>query len=375
VTDSLPDEDLPSTILEVQGLRVWFPIVRGLLRRRVGWAKAVDGVTFQLDRGRTVGIVGESGSGKTTIARTVVRVQEPTEGVVRLGNLDLTSLRGDSLRRQRRRIQMIFQDSYASLDPRQTVGSMLEEALRTHGLSSGREHSRVRELLDSVGLGVDHAGRFAHELSGGQRQRVGIARSLAVEPDVIVCDEPLSALDVSIQSQIVNLLTELQRRLGLSYVFVSHDLAVVRQICDTVVVLYLGKIVEEAPTETLFRQPRHPYTIGLLSAVPTLNPQIERMRDPVVVTGDVPSPVDPPAGCRFHPRCWLREELGRPEICSSLEPVALAGQEHPVACHFPDEAEAGAHERGLTIAMGDKRPDLGTPNGFKSSEALGEAAQ
>jgi oligopeptide/dipeptide ABC transporter ATP-binding protein len=329
-------------LLEVQDLKVWFPITGGILRRRTGWVRAVDGVTFTIRRGETLGLVGESGSGKTTIGRTIVRITSPMEGAVRMDGVDLLSLHGETLRKRRRKFQMVFQDPYSSLDPRQTVGDILAEPLRVHGLAGGGGRTkRVAELLELVGLDPAFVERYPHEFSGGQRQRIGIARALAVEPDLIVCDEPISALDVSIQAQVINLLERLQGELGLTYLFIAHDLAVVRHIADRVAVLYLGKIVEIAPSDILYSDPRHPYTVALLSAVPVPDAAAERSRRRIILKGDIPSPSDPPSGCRFHTRCWLRERLGNPEICATTEPeLAVSDLTHAdqaVACHFVKE--------------------------------------
>ncbi|MEP6637775.1 MAG: ABC transporter ATP-binding protein [Chloroflexota bacterium] len=329
-------------LLTVKDLQVYFPILTGVLRRRTGWVRAVDGVSFHIDRGETLGLVGESGSGKTTIGRTIVRITQPLAGSIDLGGVDLLALKGEDLRRRRRRFQMVFQDPYSSLDPRQTVGEILAEPLRVHNLFSGKaRETRVAELLDLVGLDTSFVERYPHEFSGGQRQRIGIARALAVEPEIIVCDEPISALDVSIQAQVINLLERLQADLGLTYLFIAHDLAVVRHIADRVAVMYLGKIVEIAPADLLYAQPLHPYTVALLSAVPVPDARTERSRRRIILKGDIPSPADPPSGCRFHTRCWLRERLGNPEICATedppLAPIAKATPEQTVACHFASE--------------------------------------
>ncbi len=329
-------------LLTVKDLQVYFPILTGVLRRRTGWVKAVDGVSFHIDRGETLGLVGESGSGKTTIGRTIVRIMQPLEGSIHLGGSDLLALRGEDLRRRRRRFQMVFQDPYSSLDPRQTVGEILAEPLRVHNLASGKaRQARVVELLDLVGLEASFVERYPHEFSGGQRQRIGIARALAVEPELIVCDEPISALDVSIQAQVINLLERLQADLGLTYLFIAHDLAVVRHIADRVAVMYLGKIVEVAPSDLLYQQPLHPYTVALLSAVPVPDARTERSRRRIILRGDIPSPANPPTGCRFHTRCWLRERLKNPEICATtdppLAPIPQATPDQTVACHFASE--------------------------------------
>jgi oligopeptide/dipeptide ABC transporter ATP-binding protein len=332
-------------LLTVTDLQVYFPILSGVFRRRTGWVRAVDGVSFDIDRGETLGLVGESGSGKTTIGRTIVRITQPLDGSIDLGGTDLLALKGEELRRRRRQFQMVFQDPYSSLDPRQTVGDILAEPLRVHNLASGKARAaRVAELLDLVGLDSAFVERYPHEFSGGQRQRIGIARALAVEPELIVCDEPISALDVSIQAQVINLLERLQADLNLTYLFVAHDLAVVRHIADRVAVMYLGKIVEVAPSDVLYQQPLHPYTVALLSAVPVPDARTERTRRRIILRGDIPSPSDPPSGCRFHTRCWLRERLGNPEICSTtdppLAPIPQAQPDQTVACHFASEQVA-----------------------------------
>jgi oligopeptide/dipeptide ABC transporter ATP-binding protein len=334
-------------LLEVRDLAVWFPILGGVMRRRQGWVRAVDGVSFDIARGETLGLVGESGSGKTTTGRAIVRVTRPTAGSVRLAGQDLLALEGDALRRRRRTFQMVFQDPYSSLDPRQTVGEIIGEPLSIHGLPVGGDRRRrIGELLQLVNLDPSFADRYPHEFSGGQRQRIGIARALAVEPDLIVCDEPISALDVSVQAQVINLLERLQAELGLTYLFIAHDLAVVRHIADRVAVMYLGRIVELAHVDDLFADPRHPYTVALLSAVPVPDADVERDRRRVILTGDIPSPSDPPTGCHFHTRCWLFERLGRPELCVTdapgldaiSPPVGGASHhDHTVACHFPDQ--------------------------------------
>ena len=337
-----PGRDAGGPLLTVKGLKVYFPITGGVLRRRTGWVRAVDGVDFEIDRGETLGLVGESGSGKTTIGRSIVRITEPIAGSIEMDGQDLLSLKGEQLRRRRRRFQMVFQDPYSSLDPRQTVGEILAEPLRVHDLAPGKARAkRVAELLDLVGLDPSFVERYPHEFSGGQRQRIGIARALAVEPELIVCDEPISALDVSIQAQVINLLERLQKDLGLTYLFIAHDLAVVRHIADRVAVMYLGKIVEVAPSDVLYEQPLHPYTVALLSAVPVPDAKTERSRRRIILTGDIPSPANPPSGCRFHTRCWLRERLGNPEICVTddppLIPLSDGRPDQAAACHFASE--------------------------------------
>ena len=328
--------------LDVTGLTVWFPIRGGIFQRQIGWVHAVEDVSFTIPRGTTLGLVGESGSGKTTIGRAIVRINHPQAGMVKLDGDDLLELDGEELRQRRRRFQMVFQDPQSSLDPRMTVGQILDEPLRTHGLpKDGPRQPRIEELLTMVGLDPAFVSRYPHEFSGGQRQRIGIARALAVEPELIVCDEPISALDVSIQAQVLNLLEELQRRLGLTYLIIAHDLAVVRHIAHRVAVMYLGKLVEIADSEALYVAPQHPYTAALMSAVPVPNARLERSRKRIILRGDIPSPAEPPSGCRFHTRCWLREKLGNPERCETEEPQLrpndLAAPDHVAACHFPDE--------------------------------------
>ena len=321
-----------STLLEVEDLRHYFPITKGLLfSRRAGDVKAVDGLTFSIPRGETLGLVGESGCGKSTAGRAILQLYRPTGGRVRLEGTDLTALRGQALRMMRRRMQMIFQDPYSSLNPRMTVAELVGEPFAIFGIGTKRERiERVAGLLEIVGLERRYLGRYPHELSGGQRQRVGIARSLALEPSFIVCDEPVSALDVSIQAQIINLLQDLQERLGLTYLFIAHDLAVVRQISRRVAVMYLGKIVELADRDQLYSSPRHPYTRALLSAVQVPDPKIARQRRRIVLEGDVPSPTNPPSGCRFRTRCPLAQA-----ICADQEPPLVDhGDGHAAACHF-----------------------------------------
>jgi peptide/nickel transport system ATP-binding protein len=328
------------TLVEVNGLKVHFPITEGLvLERKVGAVQAVDGVDLQVDRGETLGLVGESGCGKTTVGRTILRLIEPTAGSIVFDGEDITELTGERLRGLRRRMQMIFQDPYSSLDPRQTVGSIVSEPLKAHGLASGKSaERRVRELLDVVGLPTEAGNRYPHEFSGGQRQRVGIARALALQPDLIVADEPVSALDVSIQAQVINLLEELQEQFDLTYLVIAHDLGVVRHISDRVAVMYLGVIVEEAPTDDLFDHPLHPYAHALLSAVPVPDPEAEDTRQRIVLRGDVPSPIDPPPGCRFHTRCPYRQ----PTRCADEVPALRELRpRHRVACHWAEDIEAG----------------------------------
>ncbi len=327
-------------LLRVEDLKVYFPIREGLIRERhVGDVRAVDGISFEMRRGETLGLVGESGCGKSTTGRAIVRLYEPTAGRIVFDGVDTMTLDRAGMKGMRRRMQMVFQDPYASLDPRMTAGGIVSEPMDIHGVGSRADRQdRVRELLATVGLNPDYAERYPHEFSGGQRQRIGVARALALEPDLIVADEPISALDVSIQAQIINLLEKLQERLGLTYLFIAHDLSVVRHISDRIAVMYLGRIVELASSRLLNREPLHPYTVALLSAVPIPDPVVEARRRRIILTGDVPSPVNPPSGCRFHTRCWLRDKLGNPQECVTVDPVpreVLPG--HEVACHFAEK--------------------------------------
>ena len=326
-------------LVEVRDLVKYFPVRGGVLQRTVAHVQAVDGVSFDIRRGETLGLVGESGCGKTTVGRLLLRLIEPTSGTIRFDGHDLTGLKGAALKPYRRRMQIIFQDPYASLDPRTPIGDSIGEGLRIHGIGTSAERrEKVRRIMDMVGLQPYHARRYPHEFSGGQRQRIGIARALVLEPDLVVCDEPVSALDVSIQAQVLNLLKSLQRELGLTYVFVAHNMGVVEHISDRVAVMYLGRIAELADRRDLFRHQEHPYTVALMSAIPVPDPDTRRQR--IILTGDVPSPVNPPGGCRFHPRCPLRAELGDPDICSTQVPVLQdLGNTHLVACHFRTPAQ------------------------------------
>jgi oligopeptide transport system ATP-binding protein len=323
-----------SALVEVQDLVKYFPIHAGLLSRHVGDVKAVDGVSFTIARGETLGLVGESGSGKTTIGRLLLRLLPATRGKVFFDGANVLEMGRGDVRKIRRAMQIIFQDPFASLNPRMTVGDIVGEPLRIHHLATGKAvDERVKELLQLVGLQPYHANRYPHEFSGGQRQRVGIARSLAVDPQFIVCDEPVSALDVSIQAQVINLLEDLQERLGLTYLFIAHDLSVVRHISTRVAVMYVGKIVELADRNALYHNPLHPYTQALLSAIPIPDPKLESKRKRIVLTGDIPSPVNPPTGCRFHTRCPIAFER-----CSVEEPAFKDyGAGHFAACHWVEE--------------------------------------
>ncbi len=324
----------PSTkvLIDVKDVKKYFPVTRGIIfQQKVGDIKAVDGVTFQVMKGETLGLVGESGCGKTTTGRCILQIIRPTEGQVIFEDQDLTGLSSREMRPLRQRLQIIFQDPYSSLNPRMTVGSIVEEPLVVHKVGDKKERKeRVEELFRVVGLNPYMADRFPHEFSGGQRQRIGIARALAVSPSFIVCDEPISALDVSIQAQVINLLQDLQGQFGLTYLFIAHDLSVVRHISNRVAVMYLGKIVEITDRDSLYKDPLHPYTKALLSAVPIPDPVIEAQRERVILTGDVPSPLNPPKGCSFHPRCPFAMEICR-EVTPQLKDT---GSGHTVACHL-----------------------------------------
>ena len=320
-------------LVGVRGLKKHFPIMKGVFRRQVGAIKAVDGVDFDVYKGETLGLVGESGSGKSTTGRAILQLERVTAGSVTFDATELTTLDPEPLRRLRPRMQMVFQDPHASLNPRMTVGSIIAEPLREHGTAKGDERrQRVEELLSLVGLDPMHANRYPHEFSGGQRQRIGIARAIALNPDFIVCDEPIAALDVSIQAQVVNLLTNLQEVLGLTYLFISHDLSMVRHIADRVAVMYLGKIMELAPASEMYVGPKHPYTQALLSAVPVPDPDIEDNRRRVILEGDIPSPANPPSGCVFNTRCPIAQEKCRVDVPAFRE----LGTGHWVACHFAE---------------------------------------
>src|SRR4051812_25783364 len=351
-------------LVEVEGLKVWFPIKSGiLLDRHIGDVRAVDDVSFVIRRGETLGLVGESGCGKSTVGRTLLRLYKPTAGKIVFDGRDITTLGEGELRTMRRRMQMVFQDPFASLNPRHSIGRIVGEPLRVHNLAGRRKAgARVRELLNTVGLPGDAASRYPHEFSGGQRQRIGLARALAVNPDFVVPHEPVSALDVSIQAQIVNLMEELQREFVLTYLFIAHDLAVVRHISDRIAVMYLGWIVEVSPAEDLYTHPLHPYTISLLSAVPIPDPEIERTRKPMPLHGALPSPANPPSACRFHTRC----PFVQPTRCREEVPELRAVEEnHFVACHWAEKIRAGAIapvERPPVFEPGpQEQPDVPPP--------------
>jgi len=324
------------TLVDVRDLKMHFPLTRGIIFQRVvGHVRAVDGVSFSIERGQTLGLVGESGSGKTTIGRTIVRLYKPTSGQVLFGDTDLAKVNGEGLRQIRRRVQMVFQDPFASLNPRYTIGSLIAEPMHVYNIGSSSEiREKTAELLSVVGLRAEYIDRYPHEFSGGQRQRIAVARALAINPEFVIADEPVSALDVSVRAQVLNLLQRLQKQFNLTYLFVSHDLSVVRHVADRIAVMYLGKIVELSDRDELYAAPKHPYTQALLSAVPIPDPKIEKRRQRVILSGDLPSPINIPSGCRFHTRCPMAQQ-----ICREVEPAfeAKEGREHYAACHFSEE--------------------------------------
>jgi peptide/nickel transport system ATP-binding protein len=350
-------------LVELEHLKVYFPIKSGVvLDRHVGDIRAVDDVSLQIKRGETLGLVGESGCGKSTVGRTILRLYKPTAGRILFEGRDISQLGENELRPLRRRMQMVFQDPYASLNPRHSVGRIVGEPLRTHGLANRREATaQVRDLLKIVGLPADAAGRYPHEFSGGQRQRIGLARAIALNPDFVVADEPVSALDVSIQAQIINLLEQLQEEFDLTYLFIAHDLAVVRHISDRIAVMYLGWIVEVSSAAELYEKPLHPYTISLLSAVPIPDPIVERQRQPILLAGDLPSPANPPAACRFHTRC----PFVQPTRCREEVPLLRKlSSGHEVACHWAEEINEGSikpREREAVLEAPRPEPVAGPP--------------
>jgi peptide/nickel transport system ATP-binding protein len=353
-----PSTNGADPLLLVENLKVWFPIKSGvLLDRHVGDIRAVDDVSLSIRRGETLGLVGESGCGKSTVGRTIIRLYKPTAGRIIFDGQDISDLDEGHMRPIRRRMQMVFQDPFSSLNPRHSIGRIVGEPLRTHGISSrGDTSTRVQELLATVGLPADAAGRYPHEFSGGQRQRIGLARALALNPDLIVADEPVSALDVSIQAQIINLLEQLQEEFDLTYLFIAHDLAVVRHISDRIAVMYLGWIVEVSPSAELYEQPLHPYTISLLSAVPIPDPVVERERESILLAGDLPSPANPPAACRFHTRCPYVQPTRCREDVPALRTLAPG---HEVACHWAEDIRDGRitpHEREPVFDPGLQAP-------------------
>lgn len=325
-----------NTLLDVRDLKMYFPVTKGIiLQRTVGYVKAVDGISFSIEQGQTLGLVGESGSGKTTIGRTIIRLYKPTEGQILFENQDLAKMQGEPLRQMRRRVQMVFQDPYASLNPRFTIGSLVAEPMHIYNLGSSQEiRDRAAELLRVVGLRAEYIDRYPHEFSGGQRQRIAVARALSINPELVIADEPVSALDVSVRAQVLNLLQRLQQQFNLTYLFVSHDLSVVRHVADRIAVMYLGRIVELSDRDELYVAPKHPYTKALLSAVPIPDPKVERKRQRIILSGDLPSPINLPSGCRFHTRCPMAQS-----ICSEVDPAfeLKEGREHYAACHFAEK--------------------------------------
>ncbi|MFQ6170027.1 ABC transporter ATP-binding protein [Oryzobacter sp. R7] len=370
---------MPEVILSAQNLVKHYPIKKGVLRRTAGHVKAVDGVSFDLHKGETLGIVGESGCGKSTLGRLLMRLEDPTSGTVTFGGENWSSATGREMRRLRRDIQIVFQDPYTSLNPRMTVGDIIGEPFEIHPdvVPKGGRRRRVQELLDLVGLNPEHINRYPHQFSGGQRQRIGIARGIALNPKVLICDEPVSALDVSVQAQVVNLMEKLQDELGLAYVFIAHDLSVVRHISDRVGVMYLGKMAELGEEDEVYARPTHPYTQALLSAVPVPDPTLRGKREQIVLQGDVPSPANPPSGCRFHTRCWKAQEKCSVEE-PQLVPRADGRGEHLSACHFAeprvivetvDVSDEVPDERFTTTEVADLSEVTESPAGVDAEKA------
>ncbi len=325
-----------STLVDIRDLKMYFPLTQGiLLQRVVGYVRAVDGISFTIQRGQTLGLVGESGSGKTTIGRTIIRLYKPTEGSILFNGQDLAKIEGEQLRQVRRQAQMIFQDPFASLNPRFTIGSLIAEPMQIYKMGNAQElRDKTVELLRVVGLRSEYIDRYPHEFSGGQRQRIAVARAISINPEFVIADEPVSALDVSVRAQVLNLLQRLQQQFNLTYLFVSHDLSVVRHVADRIAVMYLGRIVELSDRDELYAAPKHPYTKALLSAVPIPDPLVERKRKRIILSGDLPSPINIPSGCRFHTRCPMAQS-----ICREVDPPfeAKEGHEHYAACHFAEK--------------------------------------
>ncbi len=347
-------------LLRVEGLVKHFPLTQGIVfKKTVGQVRAVDGVNFTLNSGETLGLVGESGCGKSTVSKLLMNLERPTAGSVFYKGTDITNIKGRELRRLRRNIQIIFQDPYSSLNPRMTVGDIVSEPWDIHPdvVPPKDRQRRTRELLERVGLNPDFVNRYPHQFSGGQRQRIGIARALALQPEIIICDEPVSALDVSVQAQVVNLLGELQRDFGLAYIFIAHDLSVVRHLSDRVAVMYLGSIVEIGSEDDIYEKTAHPYTQALLSAVPVLDPAVREHKKRIMLTGDVPSPANPPSGCRFRTRCWKAQD-----VCATTAPELVdRGQGHPVACHFAESVQVVEAVPVADEPLPDNEPGLSAP--------------